>query len=207
MNKIFIIGAGGFAKEVFFLLKGFGIYEICGFIDVKPQYNSIKIGDETVLIIDEDDFFTNYKDVSVCIGTGYPKIIKQIIEKYKNYTFPNIIHPSFIGNKDSILMGYGNIITAGVIFTTDIKIGNFNIFNLGCTVGHDCKISDGNVFNPGTNISGNCTINNNNLFGVGSSILEKLTVGNNNVIGGGAVIINNINNNSTYVGVPGKKIK
>ena len=108
MNKIFIIGAGGFAKEVFFLLKDFGIYEICGFIDVKPQYNSIKIGNETILIIDEDDFFTNYKDVSVCVGTGYPKIIKQIVEKYKNYIFPNILHPSFIGNKEVEYIKFDN---------------------------------------------------------------------------------------------------
>jgi sugar O-acyltransferase (sialic acid O-acetyltransferase NeuD family) len=207
MNKIFIIGAGGFAKEVFSLIKNFGTYEICGFIDIKSQYDTIKIGNEKILVIDENDFLTNYKDVSVCIGTGYPKLIKQIAEKYKNYIFPNIIHPSFIGNKETILMGFGNIITAGVIFTTDINIGNFNIFNLGSTVGHDCEILDGNVFNPGTNISGNCRIGNNNLFGVGSSILEKLIVGDNNVIGGGAVIINNIKNNSTYVGVPGKKIK
>ena len=207
MNNIYIIGAGGFAKEVYSLLKDFGIYEITGFIDVNPNSDSLTIGNDTIPIIDEDIFLSDYKNVSVCIGTGYPNVIKKIIKKYQNFIFPNIIHPSFIGNKDSISMGYGNIITAGVIFTTDIKIGNFNVFNLGCTVGHDCKILDGNVFNPKTNISGNCSIGNNNLFGVGSSILEKLNVGNNNIIGGGSIIISNIEDNSTYVGVPGKKIK
>lgn len=207
MNEIFIIGAGGFAKEVYSLLKDFGVYKIGGFIDINPLSNDIKIGNDNVSIINEEKFLSEYKNVNVCIGTGYPKVIKKIIDKYQNYVFPNIIHPSFIGNKDSILIGYGNIITAGVIFTTDIKIGNFNVFNLGCTVGHDCEILNGNVFNPKTNISGNCYIKNNNLFGVGSSILEKLSVGDNNIIGGGAVIITDINNDSTYVGVPAKKIK
>ena len=207
MNTIFIIGAGGFAKEVFYLLKDLGTYEIGGFIDIKPQYDTIKLGSENVPIINENEFLSNYTDVNVCIGTGYPKIISKIVGVYKNYNFPNIIHSSFIGYKDTISIGVGNIITPGVIFTTDITIGNHNIFNLGCTIGHDCKISDGNVFNPGTNISGNCSIGNNNLFGVGSSILEKLTVGDNNIIGAGSVIISDINKNSTSVGVPGKKIK
>jgi hypothetical protein len=147
MDKIFIIGSTGFAKEVFFLLKKLNIYEIGGFIDIEPNRKTIKIGLKEIPIIDEKIFLLNYKDVNVCIGTGHPKIITKIIKKYKNYNFPNIVHPTFIGDIESI------------------------------------------------------------LFGVGSSILEKITIGDDNIIGGGSVIINNIDNGSTYVGIPGKKIK
>ena len=207
MDNIYIIGASGFAKEVYWLLKDLNKYKICGFIDKTPKNNTIEIGNSIIDIIDEDYFLNNFKNCSVCIGIGTPKIIHKIKEKYKNYNFPNLIHPSFLGDSENILFGVGNIITAGVVFTTNIKIGNFNIFNLNTTIGHDVKIGDSNIFNPSTNISGNCNIENNNLFGVGTIILENLNVGSNNIIGAGSVAIKCIDKDSTYVGVPCKKIK
>jgi NDP-sugar pyrophosphorylase family protein len=173
MKDIFIIGAGGFAKEVYFLLKSLPTYNLSGFVEISPVSNEMKIGNNVFPIIEEKYFLESYKSVDVCIGSGIPQVIKKINSKYENFNFPNLIHPSFVGDKESISMGVGNIITAGVIFTVNIRIGNYNVFNLGCTVGHDCRISNSNVFNPSTNISGNCSIGDGNLFGVGSLILEK----------------------------------
>ena len=127
-------------------------------------------------------------------------------EKYKDFNNPNIIHSSFIGDKKNINIGVGNIITAGVIFTTDINIGSFNVFNLNMTIGHDTKIGDLNVFNPSTNISGNNIIGNCNLFGVGSISLENIKIGDFNIIGASALVTKNISDNGLYIGVPAKKI-
>jgi sugar O-acyltransferase (sialic acid O-acetyltransferase NeuD family) len=207
MNKIYIIGASGFAKEVYCLLRDINTYEIGGFIDKNPINKNLKIGDDTIEIIDEDFFLENFKNCFVCIGIGSPKIINIIVNKYKNYVFPNIIHPSFIGNNKSIFFGIGNVITAGVIFTTNIKIGSFNIFNINMTLGHDSIIGDENVFNPSTNISGNNKIGNSNLFGVGSISLENMEIGDNNIIGASALITKNVNNNGVYMGIPSKLIK
>jgi sugar O-acyltransferase (sialic acid O-acetyltransferase NeuD family) len=207
MNTIYIIGASGFAKEVYFLLKDLNLYKIGGFIDKTPINKNLKIGNDIIDIIDEEFFLENFKDCFVCFGIGSPKILNTLYKKYKNYIFPNIIHPSFIGNIESISFGLGNIITLGVIFTTNIKIGSFNIFNLNMTLGHDTIIGDMNVFNPSTNISGNNKIGNSNLFGVGSISLENMEIGDNNTIGASALVTKNINNNGVYIGIPAKLIK
>lgn len=201
--KIYIIGCGGFAKEVNFLLKTLK-YEICGFID-KNNLNKIFCN---LPIIDEDDFLNNYKNENVCIGIGNPNIIKNIYHKYKNFNFPNIIHPSVIFDEKNIRFGKGNILCAGVNITTDIIIGNLNIFNLNMTIGHDSIIGDFNVFNPSVNISGNCRIGNSNLFGVGSVVIEKKTIGDRNVLGANSTLITNILDDALFVGSPAKeKIK
>lgn len=207
-EDIFIIGIGGFSKEVYFLIKETGIYNVKGFISKDIEEDSKRVGKEIIKIIDEFDFLNNYnKGLNVAIGVGKPFLIKKIAEKFKNFKMPNIIHPSLIFDKKNIKIGIGNIITAGVIFTTDINIGSFNIFNLNSTIGHDTLIGNYNVFNPSTNISGNNKIGNGNLFGVGSISLENMEIGDNNVIGASALLTKNINNDGVYVGIPAKIMK
>lgn len=200
-----IIGSGGLAKEIKFLLKQVFKNEInfLGYIDQKKTH---------VGVIGDDDWLLNtQKKLNVVFGIGTPKIIKELSEKYiknSNLIFPNVIHPNVIGDFENIKIGIGNIITAGNILTTDIKIGNFNIFNSNSTIGHDTIIGNYNLFNPSTNISGNIKIENSCLFGCGCQVLEKLNIVNYSIIGAGAVVNKSINEeNGIYVGIPFKKIK
>jgi sugar O-acyltransferase (sialic acid O-acetyltransferase NeuD family) len=209
VNKegIYIIGTGGFAKEVYFLIKETKLYEFKGFVDYKPKNSYLIVGTESNPIIDEEEFLNDYKGSNIIIGVGRPHLLKMLSDKFKEFKTPNIIHPNFISDEKNINMGVGNIITAGVIFTTNITIGSFNVFNLNMTVGHDSIIGNQNVFNPSTNISGNNKIGDGNLFGVGSISLENMEIGDNNVIGASALLTKNINNDGVYVGIPAKMIK
>lgn len=202
MNDIYIIGAGGFAKEVCFLIKSSTNFEVKGFID--KCSGEIEFNNYSIPIIDEDYFLSNFKNVNVCIGIGNPMIISKLYNKYKDYKFPNIIHSSVIYDYDNIKIGSGNIITAGCKLTTFINIGSLNIFNLNTTVGHDVSIGNCNVFNPSVNISGWCEIGDSNLLGVGSVILEKLKIGSNSILGANSTLISNIENDVVYVGTPAK---
>lgn len=206
-EEIYVIGTGGFAKEVYFLLKETNLYEFKGFVDYKPKNSHLVVGVESNPIIDEEEFLSKYKGSNIVIGVGRPHLLKKLSEKFEGFKTPNIIHPSFISDKKNINMGVGNIITAGVIFTTNITIGSFNVFNLNMTIGHDSIIGNQNVFNPSTNISGNNKIGDGNLFGVGSISLENMEIGNNNVIGASALLTKNINDDGVYVGIPAKMMK
>lgn len=206
-EEIYVIGTGGFAKEVYFLIKETNLYKFKGFIGYKPKTNHLIIGSNSNPIIDEEKFLSKYKNSNIVIGTGRPHLLKQLSEKFKNFKTPNIIHPNFTSDKENINMGVGNIITAGVIFTTDITIGSFNVFNLNTTVGHDVVIGNYNVFNPSVNISGNSNIGDKNLFGVGSIVLENLKIENNNILGASSLLRTNINSNAVYVGAPATYLK
>jgi sugar O-acyltransferase (sialic acid O-acetyltransferase NeuD family) len=201
--EIYIIGNGGFSKEVHHLIKDSTKFRVKGFVD-KSAGSSINFKEETIPVIEESYFLENIKGVNICIGTGNPKFIKNIYDKYKNYNFPNIIHRNVFYDDKNLEIGFGNIITAGCCLTTCIKIGNFNIFNLNVTVGHDSIIGDFNVFNPSSNISGNCRIGNCNMIGVGSVVLENRTIGSNSILGANSTLIGNMEDNSVYVGSPAK---
>lgn len=207
--KFYIIGNGGFAKEVLFLCKEvFGtINDFGGFIDYKPRESKIFCMGSQFEVLDEDDFLKNNNlNCYIYLGLGDPKSICNVVEKFKNYNFPNLVHNKVVKD-NSIYLGQGNIITAGCVLTVDIKIGNYNIFNLNTTVGHDTIIGDCNVFNPGSNISGSLNVGNSNLFGTNSTVLQGLKVGNNSIIGASSLVNRHVEDNSVVVGVPAKEIK
>ena len=208
MKDIVILGSGGFAKEVAFLVKEINrhhpTYHFLGYVDNTGETNP------SMLLAGNDEWLLNYsKELDVAIGIGNPIMIKELIAKFssnKNLRFPNLIHPNAIGDWDNIKLGNGNIICAGNIFTTDIEIGSFNIFNLSCTLGHDAKIHSYNVFNPTVNLSGGINIGCCNLIGTGAQVLQYVSIESDIMIGAGAVTTKNLIEPGTYVGMPAKKI-
>ncbi len=207
MDNIYILGSGGFAKEVYCLILELNRFEVKAFIDIEE--GNVIIGKKEIPIITEETFFKLNlpKDTNLALGTGNPSLNAKIVSKFDRFLFPNIIHPKAIYDIDSVIMGYGNIITAGVIMTTCINIGNFNILNLSVTVGHDSIIGNFNVINPTVNISGGVKLGDRNLLGVSSCILQYNTIGNDCVVGASALVTKHIQNNTTVVGIPAKPLK
>lgn len=213
MKKRYIFGSSGFAKEVYFLLEE--IYNedmsFYGFIDISENKEFVKIGTKSYPIITESSFenivFQENEEIELYIGVASPEIIKKISIKFKNFTFPNLIHKSFIGQLISIKMGVGNIITAGCIFTCCISLGSFNIFNTNTAIGHDSIIGSYNVFLPRTQISGFVQIENENIFGMNSSVLQGKKIGNQNKIGAYSFVITNVKDKTNLFGIPATKIE
>lgn len=200
------MGSSGFAKEVYFLAKSTGTYSGYYFVDVEKKA-PVQLGPVSIPVITEEELMTKGKDTHVIIGIGTPSIIQKLAGKLKGrFTFPNIIHPTVVGNFEDIQLGEGNILTANCTFTTSIKVGSFNIFNLACTIGHDVIIGDANVINPCVNISGGVEIGDANLLGVNATILQYKKVGNNAVVGASSLVTKDVKDGITVVGVPAKQV-
>lgn len=211
MKDIYIIGAGGLAREVYFLIneinKHSRQYNFKGFVDYNPELDSITIVGNKFPVLKEADFLSQKENVAVVNGIGDPMILSKITTIYTKYEWPNLIHPNFVGLLSNITMEKGNIITAGNIFTVNIKIGSYNFFNLNCTIGHDTIIGDSNIINPGCNVSGGVKIGNGNLIGTNATILQYLKIGNNSVVGAASLVTKEVPNNQIHIGVPAKLFK
>ena len=212
MKDIVILGTSGMAKETAFLIDDINrVKETWNFLGyLTNDLTLVGKNNGKYKIIQHDDWLQTYtKTLSVVIGIGTPSLISvlsNMLIEIKNLSFPNLIHPNVVGDWDRIELGIGNIITAGNIFTTDIKIGSFNIFNRNSTIGHDSSIEDCNVINPNATISGGVKIGNNCLIGTGAQILQYLTVESNTILGAGAVATKDIPGDCTAVGIPAKII-
>lgn len=210
MKKIVIVGSGGFAKEVAFLIEDIN--------KTKNEWNLLGYIDENIgksngkyKVFNNDDWLeTTEEKLYVVFGVGDPILTKKLVDKFKSniyLTYPNLIHPNVFGDWDKIILGKGNIICAGNIFTTDIKIGSFNVFNLCCTVGHDVTIDSYNIINPSVNISGGVVLSNLILLGTGTQILQYKKIIDNVIVGAGSVVTKDVVESGVYVGSPAKMIK
>lgn len=212
MKKIVIIGSGGFAKEVGFLIDDINKkkqeWDFLGFID-----QSVDIGSHNgkYQVYQHDDWLDTVDyTLYVVFGIGNPQLISKIhkrLGKNQNIKFPNLIHPNVIGDWERIKTGEGNIITAGNIFTTDIEFGSFNVFNLDCTIGHDTVIGSYNVFNPSVNLSGGLVIEDECMVGTGCQILQYKKIVSQTIVGAGAVVTKDLLEPGIYVGSPAKKLE
>ena len=205
----YIIGNGGFAKELWQIISEYSQYNVQGFVDLDPNETSTKVGGEIVKVYEQATFINDFfgKELALFIGLGDPKVISVVTTKFKDFYFPNFIHPNSDVIRNHVKLGQGNIVTSGCVFTVDIDVGSYNIFNLNTTIGHDVSIGNSNVFNPGSNISGSVTIGNSNLFGTNCSILQEKKIGSGSTIGASCVITKDYGNDLTIVGVPGKVLQ
>lgn len=206
MAKTYIVGTGGFAREVLFLIDGLKMYDdFCGFIEPDLIWEE-KWKDKTIM--DKPVFpFSEVRDFDkISIGVADSKIRKKTIEQLpQNVEYISLIHPNASVSRWTKI-GEGCIITAGCIVTTQIEIGVHCHLNLQTTIGHDCKI--GNFFTtaPSVNISGICNIGDNVYFGTGAATKQGIDICNDVTIGMGAMVTKNIIDPGTYVGIPAKKL-
>jgi sugar O-acyltransferase (sialic acid O-acetyltransferase NeuD family) len=204
---IYILGAGGFAKEVLNIYIDAGREdEVIGFLEENCQrrgelLNGKPINDVSIL---ENAERHNIKLICA-IGTPLRKRLIEYTEQL-GYDYDTIIHPSVIKSK-WVTFGRGDIICAGNIFTSQISIGDHTIINLDCTIGHDVYIGKYCTISPGVHISGRVKIGDGVFIGTGAVIIPRVNIGNNSIIGAGAVVTKDIPENVLAVGVPAEPIR
>ncbi|WP_271856137.1 NeuD/PglB/VioB family sugar acetyltransferase [Patiriisocius marinus] len=212
MINIYIVGAGGAAKEIYHLINSINIetptYIVKGFVDISKA-DTLNVAGKEFEIINEKSFLSNFSEkVHVVFAIADTKRLKQIVSEYishENFIFPNLIHPK-VHIDDSVKMSKANIISEACVFTVDISIGSYNYFNRGVHVGHDCNIESYNVINPCAVISGSVKIDDEVFIGTNATVLQNLNIGKKATIGAGAVVVKDVKGNTLVVGVPAKEI-
>jgi len=212
MKDIAIYGAGGYGREVACLINVVN--------SLKKEWNLIGFFDDGLPIGHKNEYGTiiggiselnNYfQPLSIAMAIANPTALESVIKKIRNsqIEFPNIITPDILFfDKNTVSMGYGNIIGFKSAISCNVRIGNFNRFNTGIFIGHDVIIGNFNMFNPSTRISGKVTIGDCNFFGVGSIVLQQKYIGNNTTIGANSVIMKKTKDNGTYIGNPAIELK
>ena len=210
MKDLYIIGAGGFGREVAWLVERINAvsptWELKGFIDDNKALCGFMEGGYPVL--GDSEFLIQQGEVYAVCAVGTSAVRKRIVEKYQGsqVKFATLVDPSVLYSR-RVKIGEGTIICAGSIVTVDIEIGNHVIINLDCTIGHDSRIKDFVTLYPSVNVSGNVLLGECTELGTGMQIIQGKKVAPNTIIGAGSVVVRDIAESGTYVGCPAKRIK
>jgi sugar O-acyltransferase (sialic acid O-acetyltransferase NeuD family) len=219
--NIIILGAGGFGKEVAFIIDSFikkkeksngVVSKLLGYIDetlgkqgqiysgypVLGDFSYIEEIEEIEL--DKIRFVSSIGDID-----GRKKFIKKALKyglkPFESIIFPNVVHSHFIS------MGEGTIVCPNCVITVDVEIGCHVHIHSDSTIGHDVKIDNFSNISPGVHICGRVKIGECVDIGTGANILPGVTIGSYAVIGAGALVKDDIEPGVVAVGVPAKPIK
>lgn len=209
MKDIVIIGAGGFGREVAWLIEDINKlntqWNVVGFVDDNEAIQGTEINGYRVVGNIE---WLKGQELYVVNAIGDPIIKKKIMDRLRGsrHVYPVLIHPSVIYS-DKVIFGEGSIICAGNIITVNIEVGKHVIINLDCTIGHDVILGDYTTVLPSVNVSGFVETEQCVSIGTGSAIIQGVSVGRNTVIGAGSVVVKDLPGNCTAVGMPAKPIK
>lgn len=213
-KQIAIYGAGGFAREVAWLVETCNVtdnkYEVVSFID-DDETNHGKVLNE-IPIYGLDESKRRFADACVVGGVGSPKTREGLMRKAAavGFAFETIIHPR-VERSRWIDVGVGSVICAGNILTTNITLGEHVQINLDCTIGHDVVMEDFTTLAPGVHVSGCVRFGKRVYVGTGAVIINgtqdvPLIIGDDAVIGAGACVTKPVPSGATAVGVPAKPI-
>jgi len=206
-----VVGAKGFAKEIFEILHQKNETQNLAFFDdvnlegPDTVFNKFKILKSYADV--HEYFLANGKEFT--LGIGKPILRKKLFDKFtslKGILVSTISKYAEIGSFNIILSEGVNILS-GVRISNDVIVGKAAIIYYNTVITHDCEIGDFVEISPCVSILGNVHIGSFSHIGSNSTILPNINIGRNVTIGAGSVITKDVPDNSLVVGVPGKIIK
>ena len=208
-DRLFIIGAGGFGREVFSMThsaRGADIeWRVAGYLnDVKEALDLFK--GYPPIIAD-----TNYKpaagDAFIC-AIGDLRGRRAVCEKFevRGAKFVNIISEG-ARISDSASIGKGIIVEAFTGIAANAHIGDFTTILGHAIVGHDVHIGRYCQISPYCDIHGWAEVGDECLIGSHSVILKKVKIGSGATVGAGSVVLTDVPSGATVFGVPARRGK
>jgi sugar O-acyltransferase (sialic acid O-acetyltransferase NeuD family) len=206
VDDILVVGAGGQGKDVLEIIEACNLsgthWKILGFLDDSASLQGSELYDYKVLGGVE---YLNGVDhdiaVNLAIGDGRARraVLSRVMSK--RVRFPNLVHPSsYIGKR--VVLGAGNSIHPGVVFSSNCILGSHVIVNVNATLSHDVILEDFVTISPGAHINGRVEIKAGTFVGSGAVIREGSRIGKECVVAAGAAVLENVPDNSLVAGVP-----
>ena len=203
---LYIVGAGGFGREVAWLASNiWGDKIAIRFVVDHPRYLTGAINGIPVELISD---LRPDNGSSYVVAIGEPSLRSKLATKMRETGLQaqTLIHPG-THMSEWVELEEGVVIAAGNILTTGIKLARHVHINLACTIGHDVTISEFSTLSPGVHVSGHVRIGKGVFIGTGANIIngsasQPLVIGDDAIVAAGACVTKDVSAGAMVAGVP-----
>lgn len=204
MEKLILIGAGGYAKSVIDSIDHFN-YELVGFIDEfskEQEHLGIPILASCIDDLEKPESYVYF----IAIGNNLNRKRWYDVLVEKGLRLINIVDRSSIVSPKAVL-GTGCFIGKFAVVNSRAILGNNCIINTRALVEHGCRVYDHVNLSTNAVINGDVKVGTGSFVGSCSVTIGQLIIGEWSTVGAGAVVIRNVENGVTVAGVPAKIIR
>jgi acetyltransferase EpsM len=206
-NELIIIGGGGHCRDVIWLLRESGDWQILGIVDGSlPRGTSVS----GISVIGDESELHGHPGINIVIALGNSRrratVWNTLKQEFPTLRYPTVIHPKAIVAPDATI-GEGTLVTANSVLANNAQIGRQVIINLGCIIGHDTRVGDFATLSPGTILAGNVTVGSGFEFGPGAAVGAGLRLGAWSICGPGAGILSDAPDQTLLLGNPARSIR
>jgi sugar O-acyltransferase (sialic acid O-acetyltransferase NeuD family) len=213
MQRIAIIGAGGFAREVEWLIRDLNRvspqFEFAGYL--VSDLSLVRETDCSERLLGDFNWLDGNDQIDALVfGIASPgvklRLAPELESRFPHLRWPSLIHPTVLYDKPSARVGRGVVVCAHTVATVNVELEDFSMVNLLCTVGHETRIGRGAVVNPTVNLSGGVKIGCGAFIGVGAKVLQYVSVGEHATVGAGSVVLKDVEPYASVFGIPAKPL-
>jgi sugar O-acyltransferase (sialic acid O-acetyltransferase NeuD family) len=208
-KNLYIVGAGGFGREIFSALSSMAEYgdsfSVAGFLDDNPNVLDGYEGYPRI-VGSLNDFKVQLGDVFF-VAIGNVEVRRKCVQKIreKGGAFISLVHPSASIGKN-VKLGEGVYIAHNAVLTADIEVGDNSYVFHSSTIGHDVKIGfcshiSSQVFLGGGVKVGDCV-----TIQPGSKVVPRVDIKDGAEVGIGSVVITNVKAGIKVFGNPAVKL-
>lgn len=208
MNKIIIVGAGGFGCELLQWIKDINDvrpqWEIAGFIDDNLHALDGKEMDYPIIGTIKD--WQPHDNEEFAMALGSPEQKKRVSETLRNRgaKFATIIHPTALVSPFAHY-GEGLVMFPFSKLSCNTTVGQL-VTILSTQIGHDNMIGDYTVVSGGCNILRNVKIGQEVFIAAGVCVAQDVVIGDRAYLGLGSVIVKDVEHDAKMFGNPARRL-
>lgn len=207
-NRLVIVGAGGFGRELHAWVVGspcfrskFAIDEVI-FVD-----DNLNKQDLPAPVIESVGRYLPASSDFVLCALGDPAARRSVTEDLlaRGARFATFVHDSAILGMN-VRLGAGVVVCPHTILTADVVVGEHAQINANCVIGHDVVIGDFVTLSPSCNLTGGVHVQAGAFLGTAVTVIPGKTIGSNATVGAGSVVLRSVKPGTVAFGNPCRQV-
>ena len=202
VNRILVVGAGGFGREVVHWARDAwpaASSRIAGFLAADG------VGRSPLPVIGDPDDFEPSPGDGLLLAIGIPMVRRRVAESLltRGARFLTLIHPTAIVAA-SASIGCGSILCPYSIVSDAVRVGRFTLLNYHTSLGHDASTGDFSVLSPYATLGGGAHVGADVFMGLHASVAPGKSVGDSSKVSANSACLADVPAGSIVFGVPGR---